>query len=98
MRNKGADLVWFDGNYVKWEEAKVPIMIHALHYGTAVFEGIRAYSAADNIHVFRLKEHMARLHRSASIYSISVRVFYRRSLQCNARIIEKDIHEAILLY
>jgi branched-chain amino acid aminotransferase len=73
MRNKGADLVWFDGNYVKWEEAKVPIMIHALHYGTAVFEGIRAYSAADNIHVFRLKEHMARLHRSASIYSISVR-------------------------
>ena len=73
MRNKGADFIWFDGNYVKWEEAKVPIMIHALHYGTAVFEGIRAYAAPDNVYAFRLKEHMARLYRSASIYSISVR-------------------------
>ena len=73
MRNKEADFVWFDGNCVKWEEAKVPIMIHALHYGTAVFEGIRGYAASDNVYVFRLKEHMTRLHRSASIYSISVK-------------------------
>src|SRR5438477_169786 len=51
MRTKGADFVWFDGKIVKWEEATVPVTTHALHYGTAVFEGIRAYSSKNNLHV-----------------------------------------------
>ena len=67
MKDKAVDLVWFDGQYLKWEEAKVPIMVHALHYGTAVFEGIRAYSSDDNLYIFRLKEHMERLHKSADV-------------------------------
>jgi Branched-chain amino acid aminotransferase/4-amino-4-deoxychorismate lyase len=62
MKDKSVDLVWFDGQYLKWEEAKVPIFVHALHYGTAVFEGIRAYSSDDKLYIFRLKEHMERLH------------------------------------
>ena len=71
MKDKGVDFVWFDGQYLKWEEAKVPIFVHALHYGTAVFEGIRAYSSNDNLYIFRLKEHMDRLRKSANVYSFT---------------------------
>ena len=73
MKTKGAEFIWFDGKLVKWEEATVPVMSHALHYGTSVFEGIRAYPTKNNLYVFRLKEHMERLHRSASVYSLSVK-------------------------
>ncbi len=72
MRTKGGDFIWFDGRFVKWEEATVPVTTHALHYGTSVFEGIRAYPSKNNLHIFRLREHMERLRRSASIYSIRV--------------------------
>jgi branched-chain amino acid aminotransferase len=72
MKEKGGEFVWFDGKFVKWEEAKVPIFTHALHYGTAVFEGIRGYAAKNNLYVFRLQDHMERLHRSAGVYSISL--------------------------
>ncbi|HEY7506335.1 MAG TPA: aminotransferase class IV, partial [Nitrososphaera sp.] len=72
MKEKGGEFVWFDGKFVKWEDAKVPVFTHALHYGTAVFEGIRAYAAKKNLYVFRLQEHMERLKRSAGVYSISL--------------------------
>jgi branched-chain amino acid aminotransferase len=72
MRDKGAEFVWFDGKYVKWEEATVPVMAHCLHYGTAVFEGIRAYGTDNNLFIFRLEDHMKRLHRSASVYCLEV--------------------------
>lgn len=72
MREKGGEFVWFDGEFVKWEDAKVPIFTHALHYGTAVFEGIRGYAAKNNLYIFRLRDHMERLHRSAAAYSISL--------------------------
>ncbi len=72
MKEKGAEYVWFDGKFVKWEDAKVPVYTHALHYGTAVFEGIRGYGSRDNVFVFRLREHMERLHRSANVYSLSL--------------------------
>ncbi|HLG37879.1 MAG TPA: branched-chain amino acid transaminase [Nitrososphaera sp.] len=71
MKEKGSEFIWFDGKFVKWEEAKVPIFTHALHYGTAVFEGIRAYAARNNLYVFRLEDHMDRLRRSASVYSFT---------------------------
>ena len=73
MKDKGVDFVWFDGQYLKWEEAKVPIFVHALHYGTAVFEGIRAYPSDDNLYIFRLKEHMDRLRKSANVYSFATK-------------------------
>jgi branched-chain amino acid aminotransferase len=72
MRSKGAEFVWLDGKFVKWEDATIPVMSHSLHYGTAVFEGIRAYATESNLFVFRLEDHMKRLHRSASIYCIEL--------------------------
>ncbi|HKY15662.1 MAG TPA: branched-chain amino acid transaminase [Microthrixaceae bacterium] len=59
--------VWMNGELVAWEDAKIHVLTHSLHYGMAVFEGIRAYETADGPGVFRLTEHIERLHRSARI-------------------------------
>lgn len=64
--------VWFDGKYVPTEKASVPITTHAIHYGTSIFEGIRAYWNGKNLHVFRLDEHVKRFRRSGQFYNISL--------------------------
>jgi branched-chain amino acid aminotransferase len=84
MRTKGAEFIWFDGKFVKWEEATIPVMSHVLHYGTSVFEGIRAYFAKNNLYIFRLKDHMERLHRSARVYSFALN--YSAKELCDATI------------
>jgi branched-chain amino acid aminotransferase len=84
MKTKGGEFIWFDGKFVPWEEAKVPVFTHALHYGTAVFEGIRGYAAKNNLYVFRLKEHIERLHRSAGVYSFTSN--FSVNQLCNATI------------
>ena len=71
MSSDKADYAWMDGDFVKWEDAKVPILTHALHYGTGVFEGIRAYPSEDNLNIFRLKDHIDRMMYSAKIYYIN---------------------------
>ena len=62
------EYIWLDGKFVKWSEAKVPVLTHALHYGTGVFEGLRAYPSDGNLLVFRLEDHIRRLMNSAKIY------------------------------
>jgi branched-chain amino acid aminotransferase len=84
MRTKGAEFIWFDGKFVKWEEATIPVMSHVLHYGTSVFEGIRAYFAKNNLYIFRLRDHMERLHRSARVYSFALN--YSAKELCDATI------------
>ncbi len=64
--------VWFDGKYILTEKAKVPITTHAIHYGTSIFEGIRAYWNGKNLHIFRLDEHVKRFRRSGQFYNISL--------------------------
>lgn len=60
--------IWFDGELIPWEDAKVHVLTHALHYGTAYFEGIRCYELADGRSaIFRLAEHMRRLADSGKI-------------------------------
>jgi branched-chain amino acid aminotransferase len=63
----GAGLIWFDGALVPEAEAKVSVLTHAMHYGTSVFEGIRAYATDRGAAVFRLREHSQRLLDSAKI-------------------------------
>lgn len=65
---KIAPEVWRDGQFVKWDDARVHVMSHVLHYGSSVFEGIRCYKTANGPAVFRLREHMQRLLHSAKIY------------------------------
>jgi len=64
--------VWFDGKYVPIEKANVPVTTHAIHYGTSIFEGIRAYWNSKNLHIFRLDEHITRFRNSGKYYSISL--------------------------
>ena len=61
-------VIWMDGQYVPWADAKVHVLTHAMHYGSAVFEGERAYSGV----IFKLDEHTRRLHESARILDFTI--------------------------
>jgi branched-chain amino acid aminotransferase len=63
-----ADLIWLNGEFVAWEDAKVHVLTHGIHYGTGVFEGIRAYETAQGAAVFRHQDHLERLEKSAKLY------------------------------
>ncbi|MGI8411231.1 MAG: branched chain amino acid aminotransferase, partial [Solirubrobacteraceae bacterium] len=58
-----ADYIWMNGDFVPWDEAQVHVLTHALHYGTGVFEGIRAYETERGPAIFRHHEHLERLRR-----------------------------------
>jgi branched-chain amino acid aminotransferase len=64
--------IWMDGTLVDWDNANVHVLTHALHYGFGVFEGIRAYATSRGTAVFRLTEHIVRLHNSARIMMIDM--------------------------
>ena len=64
--------IWMNGELVDWDKAQVHVLTHALHYGSGVFEGIRAYETPKGTAVFRLTEHIKRLHDSAKIYLMPV--------------------------
>jgi branched-chain amino acid aminotransferase len=64
--------IWMNGDLVDWDKAQVHVLTHTLHYGTGVFEGIRAYETAQGPAVFRLTEHIERLHQSAQIIGIEI--------------------------
>ena len=63
-----SEKIWQNGQLVDWADARVHVLTHALHYGTSVFEGIRAYETERGPAVFRLDDHLARLERSAAMY------------------------------
>ena len=65
-------LIWMDGELVPWNEAKVHVLTHSLHYGLGVFEGIRAYETSTGPAVFRLTPHIKRLFNSAKIYMLDI--------------------------
>jgi branched-chain amino acid aminotransferase len=67
-----ADLIWMNGELVAWEDAKVHVLTHALHYGTGVFEGIRAYDTPRGTAIFRHADHIDRLFRSAGMYLMDI--------------------------
>ncbi|HVG74292.1 MAG TPA: branched-chain amino acid transaminase [Thermoleophilaceae bacterium] len=67
-----ADLIWLNGEFVAWEDAKVHVLTHALHYGTGVFEGIRAYETPNGTAIFRNQDHLERLEKSAKLYYMDV--------------------------
>jgi branched-chain amino acid aminotransferase len=66
------DLIWFNGALVPWEKATVHVLSHALHYGSSVFEGIRAYQTPKGVAIFRLADHTKRLLDSAKVYRIGL--------------------------
>ena len=67
-----AKYIWMNGNFVEWDEAKVHVLTHTLHYGNGVFEGTRAYQTDKGLAIFRLRDHTRRLLNSAKITAIKV--------------------------
>jgi branched-chain amino acid aminotransferase len=71
MENRDG-LIWFDGQWVQWRDAKVHVLTHTLHYGMGVFEGVRAYDNDGTPAIFRLQEHTDRLFNSAKIMDMNI--------------------------
>jgi len=66
------EFIWMDGKFVKWKDAKVHVLVHTLHYGAGVFEGIRCYETEQGAAVFRLKDHIDRLFYSAGTLKMKI--------------------------
>lgn len=65
-------LIWFDGEWVDWRDAKIHVLTHTLHYGMGVFEGVRAYQTDEGSAIFRLQDHTDRLFNSAKIMNMDI--------------------------
>ena len=67
-----SDYIWFDGEFVPWDEAKVHVLSHVLHYGSSVFEGIRCYDTPNGPAVFCLPQHVKRMFNSCKVYRMEI--------------------------
>ncbi|MDR0514305.1 MAG: branched-chain amino acid transaminase [Coriobacteriaceae bacterium] len=86
------DFIWKNGEMVPWEQATTHVLTHSLHYGSAVFEGIRCYQDPDSqkSYVFRLREHMERLHRSCKIAMIDLDYTVDELCDATVKLIRKN--------
>jgi branched-chain amino acid aminotransferase len=82
-----SEWIWINGDFVRWDDAKVHVLSHGLHYGTGVFEGIRAYETERGTAIFRNRDHLERLQRSAGLYYME--------LPYSAEELREAIHELI---
>jgi len=94
MALKQTKNIWFNDKLIPWEEATIHVLTYALHYGAAVFEGIRAYKTDDGCKIFRLDEHIKRLLNSAKIYRMNI-PYSHQELKNACRIIvsSNDLNE-----
>ena len=72
MTMKKSEMIWFNGELIPWDEAQVHVAAHVLHYGSSIFEGIRAYVTKDGAAVFCLDAHVDRLFNSAKVYRMEI--------------------------
>jgi branched-chain amino acid aminotransferase len=72
MPIQATEKIWHNGNLIAWDQARIHVMSHVIHYGSSVFEGVRCYGQPQGSAVFRLPEHMQRLLDSAKIYRMEV--------------------------
>lgn len=92
MSTQKASYIWFNGRFVAWENAQVHVMSHALHYGSSVFEGIRAYQTPQGPAIFRLDDHIQRLFDSAKIYRMNIPYTFEELKQaCVDSVIENQL-------
>ena len=82
--------VWMDGKFVKGEKAVVPLLTHSLHYGSAVFEGIRFYETKDGPAVFRLNDHIKRLFYSANIMGMKIPYTEKEICDATLKLVAKN--------
>ncbi|WP_299574092.1 branched-chain amino acid transaminase [uncultured Shewanella sp.] len=92
-----SELIWFNGEIMPWQNAKVHVMTHAMHYGTSVFEGIRIYDTHLGPAGFRLTDHVQRLFDSAKIYRMNVPYSFEQVMQaCNDSVMSNNLPSAYI--
>ncbi|MDO6445240.1 branched-chain amino acid transaminase [Colwellia sp. 1_MG-2023] len=97
MAKVNAELIWFNGELMPWKNATVHVMSHALHYGSSVFEGIRAYKTHKGTCIFRLDEHIKRLFDSAKVYRMNIPYTHEEVVQaCKDAVAENKLDSAYL--
>jgi branched-chain amino acid aminotransferase len=89
-----SDTIWFDGQLIPWDQATVHVAAHAIHYGSSVFEGIRAYALPDGPSVFCLEEHLDRLWNSCKIYRMEIPYTRQAIRQAILDTIRANAHKA----
>jgi branched-chain amino acid aminotransferase len=82
--------IWFDGELVPWRDATTHVLSHSLHYGLAVFEGVRAYETTHGTQIFRLKEHTVRLLNSAHIYMMRIPYSLETLMQAQRQVVHAN--------
>ncbi|PCI59029.1 MAG: branched chain amino acid aminotransferase [Gammaproteobacteria bacterium] len=97
MAKVKADLIWFNGKLIPWQEATVHVMSHVLHYGSSVFEGLRVYKTHRGSCFFRLNDHITRLFDSAKIYRMNIPYTKTELMQaCKEVVIANNLDVAYL--
>ncbi len=97
MAKVNAEYIWFNGELIPWQNATVHVMSHALHYGSSVFEGIRAYDTHKGTCIFRLQEHIDRLFDSAKIYRMTIPFSNAEVVQaCKDAVLKNNLKSAYL--
>jgi branched-chain amino acid aminotransferase len=86
--------IWYDGKLVEWRSATTHVLTHSLHYGLAVFEGVRAYKTEIGTAIFRLKEHTDRLFSSAHIYMMKIPYTREQLMEAQLEVVRGNGHEA----
>ncbi len=84
------DVVWHDGQFIKWTDARVHVMSHVLHYGSSIFEGIRCYATNSGPAIFRLKEHMQRFLNSAKIYRMDHSLNLNQLCEASVELVQRS--------
>jgi branched-chain amino acid aminotransferase len=82
--------IWMDGKFVDWDQAKVHVLTHGLHYGMAVFEGMRCFSTPGGHAIFRLNEHMERFMNSAKIYRMNLGYSAKELIRATVELVRRN--------
>jgi branched-chain amino acid aminotransferase len=82
--------IWKDGQLIDWRDANIHILTHSLHYGMAVFEGVRAYKTDKGTAIFRLREHTERLFNSAKIFQMNIPFDQETVMQAQLQVVREN--------
>ena len=86
---KKTKFIWMDGKFKKWNDAKIHVLVHGLHYGSAAFEGVRFYNTPDGPAIFRLKDHTKRLFYSSSAIGMKIPYSQKELNEAQIKLIKK---------
>ncbi|WP_049979732.1 branched-chain amino acid transaminase [Halolamina rubra] len=82
--------IWMNGEYVDWEDAQVHVLSHAMHYGTGIFEGVRAYDTEEGTAIFRWEEHLDRFYNSAKPYDMEIEFSREELTEATLEVIRRN--------